>query len=265
MTTGRSFSSHLYPIIPFLALLFLFISEDGIADTKYVSDILVINIKSSIEAPFEVVDSVISDEPLQIIRTKDRYYYVETTDGKKGWISKQYVKDTPPKSQIIELLRSENLALAEKLNEEEAKTAQLQTSLDSIPKSSELSQFLEEKEKVEDEAAKLREQVKELLENPNIAAGQELERLKKLHKDLIEEKDELSRELTQLNSKLQKTADDHQQILEEQNTEHNRAAQEIVRLKRKNNLYWFAAGALVFFVGMLTGKISTKKKKKYLY
>lgn len=252
--------------ILFQLVISLFTIGSVSAETKYVSDVLVINIRSSIEAPYTVVGSVYSNDPLKILRAEGKYYLIETDDGKQGWISQQYVKDTLPKTLQLDKLRSEKEELQETLGTTIAELESLKEKFMAIPSSDEAEQLIDERNSLREQVSKLENQVAQLMSTPDFKAGEEFSRLKSAHANLIAQKAEQDRttqeSIDNLNTTIIKLRD-------QKGSEKARIEQlttENLELRKKSNVYWFLAGAAVFLFGIITGKISgTRKKRSSLY
>jgi SH3 domain protein len=244
----------------------LLLSRDVVAETKYVSDVLVINIRSSIEAPYSVVDSVYSDEPLKILRTDEKYYFVETENGKQGWISKQYVKDTVPKSLLIKQLRSEKDDITESLNSTKLELQELRDKFAAIPSSGEAERIIDERNKLREQIVELKKQVATLLATPNIKAGQELAKMKEEYTTLTAEKNQQEEANQQTIKELKATVSKLQDKKGAESAAISQLKEENLALRKKTNVYWFLAGSGVFLIGIITGKIlNPRKKKRSLY
>lgn len=247
-------------------LVILLTTGHVFAETKYVSDVLIINIRSSIKAPYTVVGSVYSDQPLKILRTEEKYYFVETGDGKQGWISRQYVKDTAPKSLLIEQLRSEKDELSETLNTTNKELEDLKEKFAAIPSSGEAEELIDERNNLREQVSDLEKQVFSLMSTPDFKAGQELTRIKESYAKLISEKAEQEKASQDSIDKLNATVKKLQDYKGSENAQIEQLTTENKELRKKTNVYWFLAGSAVFLIGIITGKIlNPRKKKRSLY
>ncbi|WP_163336625.1 SH3 domain-containing protein [Desulfopila sp. IMCC35008] len=247
-----------------LSQLFVILLTTGsvAAETKYVSDVLVINIRSSIKSPYTVIGSVYSDDPLKIIRTEEKYYFVETEDGKQGWISQQYVKDTLPKSLLLEQLSDEKEELQRKLDTAIGELASLKEKFTAIPSSGEAEQFIDERNTLRTQVSELKEQVAKLMSTPDFKATEEFSRIKEAHTNLIAQKAEQDKENKQNIDNLNATIKKLQDYKGSERAKIEQLTAENLELKKKSNVYWFLAGSAVFLFGIITGKISRPRKKK---
>lgn len=218
-------------------------TDEGSGDIGYISDFLIINIRDNIEKPYTVVAAVQSDEQVKIIEKNGNYYLVETAEGKRGWISTQYVKSERPKSLIIEQLRAEK--------------NQLEASLTGIPSHS-----------AQNEAATNELTEKLLLAEKEIKRlGTELQHAQAVmaaskQGEIVDlDVDGIRTELEQQREAYRQLANDHvkrgERIAELENS--------LARQTNNTKYYWFGAGALVFFFGLLAGRSGSKKKAKLMY
>ena len=90
--TGCTFKRDRVYIFFFIVLTPFFLISQSKAETRYVSDLLYINIKDKLEKPYQVVAKVKSNDPLIILEENDTYAKVETEAKQVGWIAKQYLK-----------------------------------------------------------------------------------------------------------------------------------------------------------------------------
>lgn len=217
------------------------VGEELQEPTGYISDFLVINLRDNIERPFTVTGVVKSEEEVKIIEENKEYFKVRTQNGKTGWIAKQYVKSSLPKSMIIKQLQEKISLLEKRLNEKQVFSNQddvsvLQNQLNTMQKE------LEDKKnqivrlsRVSSEGKKIETVLKE-----KEFIFLQLKKLKDTYNNLLEE---YTKEKSSLNECLSKNS----------------------KLKNLQNYYWFGSGALVFFFGILVGKIGGRKKSKFSY
>ena len=220
---------------------------------RYISDVLVINIKNNLERPYEVVGSVQSDDPVQVIEQKGNYCKIQTADGKQGWIGKHYLKSEAPKTILIRQLRQEISDLKTQHTSKES-TAPDSASIGQpamAPPCQEIQLKLTDAEKL---IAKLQEDIKaqqnspptpssktsEALIDTSSLSTEQLEQTPENFAMLISEYDKRGKKISELQDIISKK-EDHARFL------------------------WFAAGALVFLFGMLSGRTTNRKKGKLMY
>jgi SH3 domain protein len=258
-----------------------FVSGTASADDKirYVSDMLIINLKTSVEAPFKVVAKLYSNDKLEVLETDGRFSRVRTEDGKEGWIASQYLTSKTPKTVIIEeltsqldTLRSDGItssASTDMIGEFEnlkRLNSELQTSNNRLAAENEsLNVIVEQlKQQVEQLTSKT------LMETRHSEEKEIISHLQAENKLLSKEVEELSIKNQGLLSSV--TTNPSDKTFEKLRKRSTALAQENSTLRSKvNNLefermiYWFLAGAIVFFAGMISGKIFGKKTRKLGY
>ncbi|VAX11178.1 hypothetical protein MNBD_GAMMA25-1656 [hydrothermal vent metagenome] len=213
----------------FSIVLILISSFSQAEDIQYVSDQLVITLRTGQGSAFQIIRTLPSGTRLNIIEITDTgYAKVRTVDGTEGWIRSQYLSPEPIASlklasteTKLEKLKTENISLRE-------------------------------------EVQNLRKHRRELgsegkdLQNKLNTAETELERLSKVAaKPILLDKE---------NRKLQQ-----QNISQEK--ELQMMAQENQVLKDRSQREWFIAGAGVLlggmFLGLLIPKIRWRKKSNW--
>ncbi len=249
--------------LSFLYCLLLFFSHPTLLfatspasnlETRYVSDFLVINIKDKPEKPYSVIAIVHSGDPLTILGEQDNYLNIETRDGKKGWISKQYVKKELPKSLVIKKLQQELITLK---NQQSDKTSQefsdrkdsaeqskqtiftLKRELSSAKNS--IQQLLKEKTRLQQNLSPSSALASiNQLKNNNLIIDTQLKQATHKYSILVGEYEKRGKKIVDLQNAL-------------------------VKKDNKMRFYWFLAGAIVFSFGLLAGKSGNRKKNKLLY
>lgn len=204
----------------FILPLVLMFSFSAHAKTQYVSDHLVITVRTGQGAQFQIIKTLQSGEHVKVLETTDTgYTQIETSDGTEGWVRTQYLADEPVAS--------------EKLVRAEAKLVQTRTALKKIREAfSTLSKD-----------HKVLLQTQGTLSTDKKQLDTELARLNKIAKKPIL-LDRQNRELQQKNVSLEK---DLQRLNQENHS-----------LKDRSQREWFIAGALVLFGGLILGLIIPK-------
>ncbi len=259
----------------FMLILFIpfFIQSQTMAETRYVSDYLTINIKDNIEKPYKVVAKVKSNDPLIIIEENETYAKVETPDKQVGWIAKQYLTANLPKNLVIEQLKQE-------IKELRATSSSAKPAVESNP--AENQSVLAERDRLQVELQKAMTRIAELQANKVLADGQspplDNAMINSEIKSLGEQKLQLESEIHALQVQYESISDgtlDVSNLIKEKEdllTAVKEKDKKIAILSEENNklakttmIYWFCAGALVFAFGMFSGKMFGRKKTKYSY
>lgn len=277
----------------FLAVLLL-TSSPVFAETMYVSDFLIVNVKDKLEQPYSVITTVQSNQPVEILDQSGRYVQIRTETGEVGWIARQYLKKSLPKDTVIKQLETEITGLKEKLSTLEQYEVfasdpdqNQQTIIDLTAQNNnlntEINNLVQTNEKLDEELIKLRKL--EVVSNENIDLLDQYE-LSKNEIDILqntideqkvrlEEAEETKQQLASLEKKYEEllfTAQNSEAILKEKELLKQQTAQsqkiisdlqsQVSTLRGNQLLYWFLAGAGVFIIGMIFGKLSFKKKKR---
>lgn len=205
-------------VLPYLLMLVLSFSAQ--AETQYVSDHLVITVRTGQGAQFQIIKTLESGEHVEVLETTETgYTRIETGDGTEGWVRSQYLAKEP--------VASEKLVHAEK------RLLKTRTALNTLK---EKYSSLSKEHKILSETQKSLSTDKKQLDT-------ELARLNDVAKKPIM-LDKQNRELQQKNVTLEKDL--------------QRLNQENYSLKDRSQREWFIAGALVLFGGMILGFIIPK-------
>jgi len=220
-------AKNLVHILPYILMSILSFSAQ--AKTQYVSDHLVITVRTGQGAQFQIIKTLESGEHVKVLDVTDTgYTQIETSDGTEGWVRSQYLADEP--------VASENLARTE------AKLLKTKASL----------------KKIKDSFSALSKEHKILTENQSTLSknkkqlDSELARLNEVAKKPIT-LDRQNRQLQEKNVTLEKDL--------------QRLNQENYSLKDRSQREWFIAGALVLFGGIILGliipKLRTRKRSSW--
>lgn len=204
----------------FLIFCIFILSFSAHAKTQYVSDHLVITVRTGQGAQFQIIKTLESGAHVKVLEVTDTgYTRVETADGTEGWVRTQYLAKEPVAS--------------EKLVRTEAKLLKTRTALKKIKEN--FATLSKEHKSLSQTQATLSTDKKQL--------DTELARLSKIAKKPIM-LDKQNRQLQQKNVTLEK---DLQRLNQENHS-----------LKDRSQREWFIAGALVLFGGIILGLIIPK-------
>lgn len=211
--------------IRFILLSYILLAAVSVqAETQYVSDHLVITVRTGQGAQFQIIKTLETGEHVEVLEITDTgYTKIETSDGTEGWVRSQYLMAEP--------------VAKEKLAKVEAKLLKTKTALTKIRES-----FA----KLSKEHKVLSQQQSSLSKNKT-QLDSELARLNEVAKKPIL-LDKQNRLLQQKNVTLEK---DLQRLNQENHSLNDRSQRE-----------WFIAGALVLFGGILLGLIIPKLRGK---
>lgn len=208
-----------------LALLctLLGISWQAAAVSNYVSDKLVITLRSGQGTTYQILRSLPSGTKLDVLVVEGEYSQVRTEDGLEGWVRNQYLVDEPVAEDKLIQANS-------RIEKYQAENAQLQKRI------SELNQS----------KSGLDGNIKRL-DKDNRSMKAELEKLREVAARPIE--------LAKQNETMKKRLLDLEmetQLLSEKN----------VTLKDRSQRDWFIAGAGVLLAGLFMGLILPKLRRR---
>lgn len=206
--------------IRFWLVLLLLVPLTGMAATKYVSDQLVITLRTGQGNQFQIIKTLPSGTLLTVLEeTQTGYTKVRTSDGTEGWVRTQYLSEDPPAAEELAKAQDKLSKLQDKLGKVEQELSALRK--DKAQLDSQHNKLLNESKATTDELAKLEQ----------IAAHPK----------------QLESENVDLREKFAKMSD-----------EFNLIKQENQVLKDRSKRNWFLAGALVVIIGIIIGLIIPK-------
>jgi SH3 domain protein len=180
--------------------------------------------------------------PLEVLEEDESYFKVRTSDGVVGYVLRQYVSSSPPKTQRIEELEILNSSLQKKISTLENAKGDLEMQLKTIQEN-----YQQEFSGLTTKSSDLEQNLEQALINERFMA-EKYDTLLSQTENVVEiaaERDKLSQQNTKL-------------------------AAEVKTLLKKNDtlsdsrmIKWFLAGGGVFFFGWLIGKISRKKRSRF--
>lgn len=224
----------------FLLLIPLALSvRPAIADTRYVSDELVVTMRSGMGTEYKILKYLKTGTQMEVLEEEGDYLKVRMGDGEEGWVLKQYITTDIPKASVISGLRHEIDRLKATVDELKDKRDSLQAELNAAGQSH------------SDEVRELEKAASASSEDASRTA-RELEKLKHKYETFLEE----SKDVVTLSEERNRLQEENDRLLgvEEHLTQENE------RLRRTGMIKWFLAGAGVFFVGWIVGKASRKKR-----
>lgn len=162
------------------------------AETKYVIDTLIINLRAGQGDEYRIIRTLPSGTKLEILESTTDYSRVRLTDGTEGWVLNQYISNTPTAKQLLASaeakaakLEEENGRLKKELAEVSAKESEVSKQHQAVSA---------EQKKLTDELNQLRRVAAKPLQLEN-----ENQQLKKQLLDLENEHELLRRENQMLN------------------------------------------------------------------
>jgi SH3 domain protein len=236
ITTGKVMSM----IFIFVVLIVSTSIDSVFADTRYVTDRLIISVRDGQDPNAAVLGYIQTATPVEVLEEKEDFLKIRTKDGIEGWVRAKYLVSETPKALIIGNLRSEIKALnteieAIKNNQDSASNTLLitkqihQKNIEELKKEVNINQELAARAK--SNFIQLNKKYKDLLKHS------------KNTKELISEVERLKKSNAELNSEVENLRKDR------------------VNPLKSNRIQSFIAGAGVLLLGFIIGG-SVKKRRK---
>ena len=199
------------------------------AETRYVSDQLVITLREGMGNRFKVIKTLPTDTQVVILSEHDNYYHVEVEGNIQGYVLKQYISRKQPKTQVITQLRAELAQTTKKLTAAQQSTEGSQQEL--VTQQAQVAELVE--------SLKLSEELLETTQS-------ELADLQVKSENVVlidEERQRVKTELSAVQKELEHLRQENHSMLNEA------------------MIKWFLAGGGVMLLGWIAGKFSRKKKR----
>lgn len=210
------------------------------AEQRYISDTLIVSLRDMGSPNGEIIAYLKSGDLLEVLQENEEgFLFVQTADGRQGWVQKKYTIDEKPKDVIIADLKEKAASLTSQLHSAADKQDGLKASLQSL------------KDVVRDKEAKILElhsQVAALT-----SSGQSAEEKYQALRQQSQDVEEIVRERDALQARLG-TAEKEVERLRVVNEE----------LLQRDRLFWFLAGFGVFLAGWIMGKIFRRQRRSGL-
>lgn len=198
------------------AALLLFLATTASADVRYVDDTLVITMRTGQGTSFQILKTLPSGTPMELLEEDGKYSLVRTEDGTEGWVLSQYLSDTPIARYRLERAEQQIAQLKAQKKSLQQRLAQTAGERDAIAKTHR-------------EISRENEQLRE-----------ELDRIKQVARRPIE--------LAQENRQLREQLDELQ-------SQSNKLQADNIRLQDRSQRDWFITGAAVLAGGILLGLV----------
>jgi SH3 domain protein len=225
-------------------MVFFFYPALAWAETRYISDQLVVSLREQPQNNSETIVYLRTGAPVEVLDVGEKYLKVKTANGEVGYIQKHYLTEDTPKAKIISRLTRDNQALQERVEELEKRYSESFAKSDEARKKT-LSELDEARRRVAVLEKDLQESKAGLAERTR-----EYEALRKNAKNIVEitaERDRLRLSHEELTSSVTRLEEEREDQLKKETTQ------------------WFLAGAGVLFFGWILGKFSRSKRKRSLY
>lgn len=210
-----------------ISIFFVFFisTEIASAETRYVTDVFQVTLRSGKSTQNEIVRMLPSGSALEVLETdaSSGYSRVKTQSGKEGWVLTRYLMDLP--------------SARARLSRAETKLAENEQNLGKIKQ--ELKLVSNKNNELENERKQLNEQ--------NIKISRQLAEIKQTSSNAIK--------LSSENQRLKKQVGENEreiQFLQQENAS----------LQDRSNRDWFMVGALVVVASMILGILLTRIRWK---
>lgn len=233
-------------IILFFIILIAVFPAAASAETRYVSDVMMITLRKAPDNDSEMIQRLRSDAPLEVLEEVADFARVRTDSNQEGWVIKRYITPDIPKTTII--------------TELEEKIKRLELSLETLEK---------EKNQLGIELEKIRrnpDNPSGAVQSTNEQERKDMEKIVTEHQEISEKYNKLlnqSKNVTQLSQKLETLENENIQLRAA-----GKKSNEVIRTMKtiKDTFFqadmirWFIAGSGVLLIGILLGKVSRKKE-----
>lgn len=191
----------------FFLIIGLCLSTIASAETRYVHDMLIVDVRDRIGKNFKVLTTVKTGDAVEVLEDSKHFVKVKTSKGVVGYIAKQYVNSSLPKKTVISNLQSEVRKLNKDLALVQANKDDYSSKLQAITAQNESY-----KQELSNTTSELDNTVKEL-ERYAEKNQKLLEKLAALEQ-VVTERDNLQTELKKLHPRINLLQDRYNQALE---------------------------------------------------
>ena len=228
----------------FMFMIVLSVSLDtapALAETQYVSDVLIISIKDSQAPDAVVVGYLRSATPVEVLEESEEYLKIRTGDGLEGWVRKKFIVAEKPKAVII--------------GELEEIIAQLEGDIKTIQDGSDSQELATKMGGYKQEIAELKSSLNKESKT-RLALQKELKQINAKYQQLSDK----SKDKAGISQKLADFKDENKALKDKI------AAQTPTNTTSmlSGNMKWFLIGSGVLLLGFLIGR-SIKGKRSYRY
>ena len=105
-------------VVCVLLSLVLLLPGLALAETRYISDQLVVTVRSSTGKNYKVLEKLRTDVPVEVLKDDGSFVKVKTKKGNSGYIRSEYVSKKTPKPIRIKELQQQLDKLQAKLEQE---------------------------------------------------------------------------------------------------------------------------------------------------
>lgn len=210
------------------------------AETRYVSDSLVITVRELPDDSSTHIKNIVTDTPFEVLGESGEFLKVRLEDGGEGYVKSRYTTTDTPKPILIDNLTRENTRLKKKYDDLAASLNEQQSAGLSKQKA-----LQEEVERLNKELA-AQSKAKSALES-------DLAKLDKEHTTLKSN----AENVVQIVSQAEKLRDENERLTIEVESMQGENAM----LLRTAVIKWVLTGAGILFLGWIMGKASRNKRR----
>ena len=223
-----------------VGLLTLTMATAATAETRYVSDTLVITVRELPDDTSTRIKNIVTDTSFEVLEEDGEYLKVRLENGTEGYVKQRYTSTAIPKPVQIEKLTREKEQLSKQYDELTASLGEKEST--SISRQKELQTTLEElkKELAQQKAA-------------NTKLDSDFANLNKEHTTLKSNADNV----VQIVNQSEKFRADNERLL----IEFEALQGENAMLLRTAVIKWVLTGAGILFIGWIMGKASRNKRR----
>jgi SH3 domain protein len=223
-------------------LLILLLAALAGAETRYVSDRLIVTLRQGPGSGSPVIKTLKTGEAMEVLEEGSEYLRVRDSEGAEGYVQKQYITTDLPKELVVKGLEKELGRLKTKIADLEKNRTALSAELE--------------------EESKGRQSVAEKLQGVSSELQEALSRTEMELKTVTEQYADLRRKSENVVA-LSEDCDRLRTQNEVLGAEAATLRQENETMLRTGMIRWFLTGGGVFFVGWLAGKLSRKKNRVF--
>ena len=242
----------LYTALFITALLVIAVDLPAMADTRYVSDKLIISMREGRSPGSPAVAFLIAGTPVEVLEEAEEHLLVKIANGQQGWVRSKYILKQRPKTMIIKELEAKIVDLE---NQIESMDAQAGTS---SADNTDIRNIYELKLKNLEAALENEKQFSD-------AARTELKEIKSDNKKLQAERDKLAEQNANL-SKQGNGSDALKKELKRLKQANQALSSELDQRQTIENssmltsaIKWFLTGGGVLLLGLILGRSVTRK------
>lgn len=216
------------PFFSFVFFLLINIPPMAAAEIRYVTDSLLISVRSGPGKEYKILDNINTGTPMTVLEEKGEFIQVSISDTLKGWVPKYYTETDIPKAKVIESLNREIKRMEQEAEKQAMRLAELEE-IDGV-KTQNLTKINELDSQLKDIQTKY---------SALLAKSQDVI-------ETIKERDQLKKNELSMAQQIR-------EITAQNST-----------LKNYKMIYWLATGGGIFLVGWLIGKLSQKGTRRSL-